>query len=95
MQNRVPVMIDGGITTGTDVMKALALGADMVFLGRPILWGLAVHGEQGVEEVLNLIRNELVNNMKLCGTPTIKDITKDVVAPESKYIADWMQCFFS
>lgn len=78
-------MLDGGVTLGTDIMKALALGASMVFMGRPLLWGLAVNGQSGVEDVLKLIKSELEIAMSICGTPKIGDITRDMVAHESFY----------
>ena len=53
----VPIWFDGGVRKGTDVLKALALGADLVFIGRPVIWGLAVNGQKGVETVLDLIDN--------------------------------------
>lgn len=53
----VPIWFDGGVRKGTDVLKALALGADLVFIGRPVIWGLAVNGQKGVETVLELIDN--------------------------------------
>ena len=87
VQGRVPIMFDGGVTLGTDVMKALALGASMVFIGRPALWGLAVDGQAGVEEVLRLLRMEIEISMSICGTPTIKDVTRDLVAHESFYVS--------
>lgn len=78
-------MLDGGVTLGTDVIKALALGASMVFMGRAPLWGLAVKGQAGVEEVLKLIRSELEIAMRICGTPNLKEITRDLVVHESFY----------
>lgn len=83
VDGKVPLFVDGGFRLGTDIIKALALGADMVFLGRPILWGLSVQGEVGVEEVLRLVKEELVTAMMLCGTPTINLITTDIVRHES------------
>lgn len=80
-------MLDGGVTLGTDVMKAIALGASMVFMGRPALWGLAVNGQSGVEEVLQLMKSELEISMSICGTPSIQDITRDMVVHESFYIS--------
>jgi 4-hydroxymandelate oxidase len=80
---RLPVLLDGGVRRGTDIVKALALGADAVLLGRPVLWGLAARGEEGVVEVLELLRNELDLAMALCGTPTIADITGDLLEPGS------------
>ncbi len=68
------VYIDGGIRRGTDVLKALALGAHAVLIGRPILWGLAVNGAEGVHEVLEILRQELAMSMALCGCPSVASI---------------------
>ncbi|NER19181.1 MAG: alpha-hydroxy-acid oxidizing protein [Symploca sp. SIO1C2] len=73
------VLIDGGIRRGTDVLKALALGAKGVLLGRPVLWGLACAGEAGVRQVLELLRNELDVAMGLSGCATIQDIDSSLV----------------
>lgn len=85
VDGKVPILIDSGFRLGTDVIKALALGASMVFIGRPIPFGLTVNGEAGVDEVLKLIKEELESAMMFCGTPTIKDITSDIVVHESVY----------
>jgi 4-hydroxymandelate oxidase len=74
------VIVDGGIRRGIDVVKALALGANAVQIGRPVLWGLAVAGEAGVTHVLNLLREEFDNAMALCGCPTVAHITPDLIA---------------
>ncbi len=74
VDGRVPVLIDGGFRRGTDIFKALALGAQAICIGRPYLWGLATFGEDGVAKVLDLLREELVRIMKLAGTPSIRDI---------------------
>ncbi len=71
---RVPVLIDGGIRRGTDVFKALALGAKAVFIGRPYIWGLAAFGQPGVERVLDILRIELQLVMKQCGARSIAEI---------------------
>ncbi len=76
----VEIYVDGGIRRGTDVFKALALGADAVLVGRPALWGLAVGGGNGVTQVLNHLRGELVRTMGLCGVSTLGEITSDLVA---------------
>jgi len=76
---RAPVLMDGGIRRGTDVLKALALGASAVLVGRPILYGLAVSGEQGALRVLEILRNELSMAMALAGCPAIADIGGDLV----------------
>ncbi len=76
---RAEVLIDGGVRRGTDVLKAVALGARAVLVGRPILWGLATAGEAGARRVLELLRAELDLAMALCGTPTLADLTPDLV----------------
>jgi 4-hydroxymandelate oxidase len=75
----IEVLMDGGIRRGTDILKALALGAKAVLVGRPILWGLAAGGEAGAAKVLSLLRGELDLAMALAGAPTIADITRDLV----------------
>jgi 4-hydroxymandelate oxidase len=75
----VEVLLDGGVRRGTDILKALALGARAVLLGRSVLWGLAAEGEAGVATALRLLRNELDLAMALAGAPTIADITRDLV----------------
>ena len=79
VDGRVEVLVDGGIRRGTDVIKALALGARAVCVGRPVLWGLAAGGRAGVEHVLALLHEELDLAMALCGAPTIAAITQDLV----------------
>ncbi len=76
---RVPVLLDGGVRRGVDVLKALALGATAVQVGRPVLWGLAVGGQQGVALALDLLRQELDLAMALAGCPDIKAITGDLI----------------
>ena len=68
------MFLDGGIRRGTDVFKALALGAAGVGIGRPQAWGLAAFGQSGVEAVLNILDTELTNIMRQAGTPTIAAI---------------------
>lgn len=74
------VMIDGGIRRGTDVIKALALGAKAVGIGRPILWGLAVGAEEGVVQVLDLLLDEVDNALGLCGAASVAELTPDLIA---------------
>ncbi|CAG9794750.1 unnamed protein product [Diatraea saccharalis] len=81
----VEVYMDGGVTTGNDVYKALALGAKMVLVGRPALWGLAVGGQAGVQRTLNILRTELESTVQIAGTPTVADITRDMVRHESSF----------
>ena len=70
---QLPVLVDGGIRRGTDVLKALALGATAVLVGRPALWGLANAGAAGVAHVLRLLRDELEVAMALTGCKTLAD----------------------
>ncbi|CAA0104154.1 4-hydroxymandelate oxidase [BD1-7 clade bacterium] len=79
VDNRIDVLLDGGVRRGTDVLKALALGAKAVLIGRPILWGLAVDGADGVSHVLTLLREELELAMALSGCACIDDITPDLL----------------
>lgn len=79
LKGRIPVLFDGGISQGSDVFKALALGADLCLLGRSALWGLAVNGQQGVETVLNILERELWRTMVLSGAAAIKDISRSML----------------
>ena len=74
VSGQVPVLIDSGFRRGTDVFKALALGARAVCVGRPYLWGLGAFGQPGVESVLSLLRNELAVVMRQMGASTLSDI---------------------
>jgi 4-hydroxymandelate oxidase len=80
---RLPVLMDGGVRRGTDVVKALALGAAAVQVGRPAAWGLAAAGEDGVADILRILRDEIENAMTLCGCGTVADITPAHVARAS------------
>lgn len=75
----IELLLDGGVRRGTDIVKALALGARAVLLGRPILWGLAVGGEAGVRHVLQIMRSELDRTLALCGCPDVRDLRRDLV----------------
>jgi len=77
--DKIGVLVDGGIRRGTDVFKALALGARAVCIGRPYAWGLAAFGQEGVEKVLEMLRVELELVMRQCGTRTIPEIGRSVV----------------
>ncbi len=85
VQGRVPILLDGGIRRGTDVLKSLALGATAVMIGRPVLHGLAAAGATGVAHVLKILRTELEIAMALTGRPTLGDIDPTVIftAPSS------------
>jgi isopentenyl diphosphate isomerase/L-lactate dehydrogenase-like FMN-dependent dehydrogenase len=80
VNGRIPVYLDGGVRRGTDVFKALALGAKAVGIGRPFLWGLGAFGQAGVERVLEILQGELRLAMGNCGTRTVADITPAYVA---------------
>ena len=77
---RIPVLVDGGFRRGTDIFKALALGARAVLIGRPYVWGLAAFGQPGVERVLEILRRELNMVMRQCGTRSLKEITPAYIA---------------
>ena len=79
VDGRLEVLVDGGIRRGTDVVKALALGARAVGIGRPVLWGLAVDGQAGVERVLGLLREELDVALGLCGCRSPAEASRDLV----------------
>jgi 4-hydroxymandelate oxidase len=72
--------VDGGIRRGTDIVKALALGARAVLVARPVIWGLALDGAEGVRAVLDHLRVELVRAMALCGAARLDQISNDLVA---------------
>ena len=76
---QVPVLVDGGIRRGTDIAKALALGATAALVGRPVIWGLAVGGADGVRGVIETLRGELEAAMAMLGAPTLADLTPDLL----------------
>jgi 4-hydroxymandelate oxidase len=78
--SRIPVFVDGGFRRGTDVFKALALGAKAVGVGRPFLWGLGAFGQAGVDRVLEILQGELKLVMGNCGTRTVVDINRTYIA---------------
>jgi len=79
VRGRVPVLIDSGVRRGTDVYKALALGADAVGIGRPYVWGLGAFAEEGVDRVIQLIMSELLLTMRQTQTRSIDEITSRFV----------------
>ncbi|EAZ94357.1 alpha-hydroxy acid oxidase [Crocosphaera chwakensis] len=89
--NEVDIIIDGGIRRGTDVFKALALGAKAVLIGRPILWGLTVNGEAGVNHVLELLKDELLLAMALSGCPSIADINDSFLLKDHSHRTSGIQ----
>jgi isopentenyl diphosphate isomerase/L-lactate dehydrogenase-like FMN-dependent dehydrogenase len=80
---KVPVIVDGGVRRGTDIFKALALGATAVGIGRPQAWGLAAFGQPGVEAVLEILRRELRTIMRQAGTVSIEKINRNYVVTRS------------
>ena len=80
LEGKAEVYVDGGIRRGTDILKALALGARAVLIGRPAIWGLSVSGADGVRDVLEHFRVELIRAMQLTGTASIADATRDLLA---------------
>jgi 4-hydroxymandelate oxidase len=83
VDRRVPIIVDGGIRRGADILRAIALGADAVAIGRPVLWGLAVGGSAGVERVIALLRTEFDLAMALAGCATVAEITPDLLSVRS------------
>jgi 4-hydroxymandelate oxidase len=79
VNGRIPVLLDGGVRRGTDVVKALALGASAVAVGRPVIWGLAAAGEAGLTQVLELLREEVDRAFGLCGCSCPREVTRDLV----------------
>ena len=79
---RIPVLMDGGVRRGTDVVKALAFGAKAVLIGRPYLWGLSVGGADGVQSVLRILRSEFQSAMALCGHTSLRTIDRSVLWPK-------------
>ena len=78
--DQVDVLVDGGVRRGADVLRALAVGAQAVLIGRPYLWGLATDGEAGVRAVLKMLRAELELAMALVGRPSVRDVDRSLVA---------------
>ncbi|CAO2824680.1 unnamed protein product [Amaranthus hypochondriacus] len=79
---RIPIFLDGGVRRGTDVFKALALGAQAVLIGRPVIYGLAAKGENGVKQVISMLKDELELSLALAGCTSRKDITRNHVRTE-------------
>lgn len=82
VKGRIPVLVDGGIRRGTDIFKALAIGASAVCIGRPYIWGLAAFGQPGVEAVLDILRRELLMIMRQAGTVRIADINRSFIVDQ-------------
>ena len=83
---RIPVLLDGGVRRGADVVKAIALGATACLIARPQLWGLAIGGEAGVAHVLEIFRREIDRTMGLCGVTKIGDISSALISPRLRRV---------
>jgi len=81
------VIVDGGFRRGTDIFKALALGATAVGVGRPYIWGLAAFGQDGVETVLDILRAELQLVMRQAGTTSVPKITREYVVDRARAVS--------
>jgi isopentenyl diphosphate isomerase/L-lactate dehydrogenase-like FMN-dependent dehydrogenase len=81
VDGRTRIIVDGGVQRGTDILKAVALGADLVALGKLQAWGLAAAGTSGVVQMLEILEDELVTALALCGLPSINLVTRDYVCP--------------
>jgi 4-hydroxymandelate oxidase len=79
--DEVEVYVDGGIRSGSDALTALALGATAVFVGRPLIWGLATGGAAGVTGVLDGLSAQLAHTMALCGLADVRSVPRDTVTP--------------
>lgn len=78
-RNRIPVILDGGVRSGADVFKALALGADFVLVGRPVLWGLGYNGREGVETVCHVLEREFSRTMALASATRVQNVEKEYI----------------
>ena len=85
VNGRCPVFLDGGIRKGTDILKALSLGAKMVFIGRPVLYGLAVGGESGLNHVVDILKGELERSMALVGCTDVNRVPKSLTVRRKAY----------
>ena len=95
LDGRIEVYLDSGIRRGSDVFKALALGARAVLVGRAVFWGLAVDGEAGARAVLEILRDELDTTMGMCGCPTIDSININHVGAVSPLLSLFPQPYES
>lgn len=85
VKDRIPVMFDGGIRQGSDIFIALGLGAKMVFIGRPAVYGLACEGQDGVENIIKILKLEFDLTMCNTGATKISEITRDMVVHKNYY----------
>ncbi|MDP6451712.1 MAG: alpha-hydroxy acid oxidase [SAR202 cluster bacterium] len=87
VDGKAEVYLDGGIRRGSDILKALALGARAVLIGRPMFWGLAVNGEEGLKHIIEILRDEFESTMGLCGKPDIASIDRSVIGTVSPLVS--------
>lgn len=85
VKEEIPVMFDGGVRQGTDIFIALALGAKMVFIGRPAVYGLACEGQSGVENIINILKHEFDLTMCNTGVTKISEISREMVVHKNYY----------
>ncbi len=85
VNKRIPLILDGGVRRGTDILKALALGASAIAVGRPIIWGLSINGAEGVYEVVKQMNEELHAAMLLCGCQNIQDIDQQLIFSKTHF----------
>jgi 4-hydroxymandelate oxidase len=85
--DRVPVLVDGSFRRGTDILKALGFGAKGVLIGRPVMWGLAAYGADGVQGVVEMLQTELARYMCMCGRPTLAAVDASVVRVHAPFPA--------
>ena len=76
---KVPVLVDGSFRRGTDILKALAFGAQAVVVGRPVMWGLAAYGADGVQGVIEMLQTELARYMAMCGRSNVRMLGRDML----------------
>merc|ERR1712166_1522147 len=79
LRHKIEVWVDGGVRRGSDVYKAIAMGADAVGLGKPAVYAMSAYGAEGISHMLNILKDELEKTMRLCGTPTLKDLNPRMV----------------
>jgi 4-hydroxymandelate oxidase len=84
LQGKLPILIDGGFRRGSDILKALALGARAVLVGRPVLWGLAAYGARGVQQVMEQLQTELARDMAMCGITRCEQASREHVRIHSR-----------